>query len=322
MGQPFRFAIADTAVAQAGGISLLDLHFDAAAICHAYDAVVPLAQRLGVPPPPPRLAGFAYSAVAALGAKITFPEDGEPNVVPMITDPADIDRLATPSDYLSAGVVAGRLSLLDELKSRRPDAVNTIGHLYEGPVTTAELLMGQSFLTLPFDDPERAHRLLDYCVATSAAYARSVMQRLGIAFRPGPVGIPDDFAGMFPPDTFADFVVPYWNGLYDAMNASERFLHSELLRVEHMPFLEPLRISVFDPSADQYLTPELLAEHCPCGFECRIQSWHVRDLSASDLCDMYRHLASFKPRIISFYLCDASEEPEISAILQTARSLQ
>ena len=43
-------------------------------------------------------------------------------------------------------------------------------------------------------------------------------------------------------------------------------LHSELLRVGHLPFLGQLNIGYFDPGTDQYLTPELLRQHCPARF--------------------------------------------------------
>jgi len=70
----------------------------------------------------------------------------------------------------------------------------------------------------------------------------------------------DDFAGMFPPAMFNEFVVPYWEETYQGLKATRRSLHSELLRVEHLPYLEQLKIRTSDPSADQYLTPALLHE--------------------------------------------------------------
>ena len=94
-------------------------------------------------------------------------------------------------------------------KRRRPEASEGIGHSYEGPVTTATLLFGPDFLTLPYDDPARAHKLLDFCVRSSLNYSAAMNRHLGVRREPGHVGIPDDFAGMFPPDVFREFVVPY-----------------------------------------------------------------------------------------------------------------
>jgi hypothetical protein len=126
---------------------------------------------------------------------------------------------------------------------------------------------------------------------------------------------------MFPPAQFAEFVVPYWEKLYDGLQATRRDLHSELLREEHLPFLKDLDIATYDPSADQYLTPELLREKCPVGFTGRIQSWHMRDLSAAELQDMYRRIASCEPVRISFYMKERADEEKIAAILEVAREL-
>ena len=164
MGQQYGFYISDSLIAEVGGVSRTSLHFDADAICRAYDAVASITKRLDVEPLRPRLASFAYNHVSTLGAEITFkPESPEPGVRPCISRPEDIDQLTEPEDYLAAGVVPQRLELLEQLKRRRHDAADGIGHDFEGPVTTAVLLMGQDFFMLPYDDPTRAHRLLKLC---------------------------------------------------------------------------------------------------------------------------------------------------------------
>jgi len=120
---------------------------------------------------------------------------------------------------------------------------------------------------------------------------------------------------------FPQFVLPYWDALYAGLQATSRSLHSELLRKEHLRFLPDVGISSFDPSADQYLSPETLRDHCPVPFTLRILSWHVRHNSPSRLQTMYRYLASFSPISISFHLCQLEEEPKIAALLEVARKL-
>lgn len=319
--QPFSFSFADSLLAQAGGVPLDALHRDVDAICRAHEAVKPIAERLGVQAPKPHLAGFGYTSLAAIGARVIFAEGSEPNVIPMIRTPQDIDHLREPKDYLAADLIQQRLRTLEELKKRHPDAANSIGHLLEGPVTTAALLMGPAFFTLPYDDPARAHKLLDFSVRTALNYAEAITRRLGGSIQPGPKGFPDDFAGMFPPKIFAEFVVPYWERIYQGLKTTQRSLHSELLRLEHMPFLKQLRIEYFDPSADQYLTDELLRQHCPCKFMRSIHSWHVRDLTATELQAMYRRMASFEPYLISFSMSRLEDEPKIRALLAVAREM-
>ena len=68
--QPFEFVFSDALLAEAGGILQRDLHFDADAICKAYDAIKPIAEQLGVEAPAPRLATFTYTHIAAMGTRI------------------------------------------------------------------------------------------------------------------------------------------------------------------------------------------------------------------------------------------------------------
>ena len=89
-----------------------------------------------------------------------------------------------------------------------------------------------------------------------------------------------------------------------------------------MRFLKEAGITTFDPSADQYLTPKQLRDHCPAKFSLRILSWHIRDLSTSDLQDLYRELASYHPTSISFPMTWLADEPKIRALLEVAREMR
>ncbi|MCP4642476.1 MAG: hypothetical protein GY851_18670 [bacterium] len=318
---PYAFSLSDTLRAEAGGVPLDALHHDVDAICCASDALIPIAERLGVDPPPPALGGFSYCHLSALGAPVTFAEGSEPNVEPIIHGPADIDTLKEPEDYVASGIGAERLRLVDELVKRRPDASTNIGGHPEGPITTAVLLMGPRFLTLPFEDPERAHRLLDFCVESGINYGRAMNAHAGVELGPGPHGICDDFAGMFAPPLFAEYVVPAWERVYTANQATHRRLHSELLQKDHLPFLRDLDIAVFDPSADQYVTPELLREHCPVPFTARILSWEVESNSPRELQDLYRCYAECQPVHIQFTMNFLRQEEKIVALLEVAREL-
>ena len=322
MGQRYGFSIAVTAGAEAAGVSLHALHTDIDAICRAHDALVPLAERLGVDPPQPGLAGLAYCHVSTVGCEVVISSESvEPWVRPCISDPADIDDLAEPDDYLAAGVVPERLALAERLKAVRPDASTGIGHDYEGPVTTAVLMMGQGFFTLPFDDPARAHRLMEFVTRSAVNYARTLRAHQGRPVGGGRQGICDDFAGMFGPEQFAEFAAPYWEMMYQGLEAESRGMHSELLREQHMGFLAAAAIDEYDPSVDQYLTPETLERSCPVPYTLRMWPSEVRDHSAEELVEMYRYRASFEPVSISFALSCLSEEEKAAALLEVARGL-
>ncbi len=321
MGQQFNCGISESLIAKYAGIKLFRLHFDPDAIIFAYQKARELANRIGIEAPVPHLAGFAYPHVATLGCEIVFPFDSEPKPLPLLKSPQDIDKLSEPEDYLSAPLIQKKLGTLEKLLEKEPKAVKTIGHLYEGPVTTAVLLMGESFLTLPYDDPKRAHKLLQFCARSAVNYANVIRKRLDIPIETCPVSIPDDFAGMFPPKIFEEFVLPYWEIVYSGMQATERYLHSELLRVEHLPLLKKVRIDLYDPSADQYLTPEILQKHCPCKFTLLIKEWEIDSFSIRELENLYERYAKCKPEAISFWLCFLEHEQKIIALLGKARSM-
>lgn len=318
----YSFGFSESLLSAVSQIPMDALHHDPDAMIRAADAVKPIAERLGVVPPKPHLAGFCYTPVAALGAKVVFPKGSEPKVYPLIRTPEEIDRIKEPDDYLAADLIQQRLAALARLKELCPTAGNHIGHSVEGPITTAMLLMGQDFLLLLYDDPKRAHKLLDFSVRSALGYAEAIAEKLGGGRKPGRVGIPDDFSGMLPPDMFSEFVVPYTNRLYEGLQATGRHYHSELLHAEHLPYLSDMKIDQFDPSTDQYLTPEQVAAHCPCRFMLRIHSWQVRDMSEEQLVDHYRRLASLEPDLIAFAMWRLEDEPKVRTLLEVARELK
>lgn len=323
MGQPFLFVIMDSLLAEAGQVPLEALHTDADAIERCYRAIAPLADRLAISQPKPKLAGFGYCHLSTLGARVIFAKGSEPNVIPPLRDPSEIDALREPGDYLASGVVPQRLGVLDALRARFPDTVLTIGHLYEGPITTAALMLGESFFLLPYDDPERAHRLLAFCTESAIHYAHTLLDHFGqYPDNTGPVGICDDFAGMFHPELFDEFVLPYWDRLYRGMHAGDRYLQSELLRLAHLPFLAEMHICEYDPCSDQYLTPAILQSHCPVPFTLGLQSWHIRDFTSAELQKLYRDYAYHQPASIDFTMQFLCEEEKIAALLHVARELQ
>ncbi|HUW82583.1 MAG TPA: uroporphyrinogen decarboxylase family protein [Phycisphaerae bacterium] len=320
--QPYQFGFFDSLIAEAGGVPQAALHLDVDAICHAYQAVEPIARRLGVDAPKARLAGLAYVHISTLGAEVTIsPDADEPYVKPCIRTLEDIDRLREPDDYLAAELVKHRLDLVGRLRQRRPDASDHIGHDFQGPITTAALLMGQDFFMLPYDDPARAHRLIEFGVRSALNYRKVLATHQQRPTRPRSGGFPDDFAGMFPPDAFRRFVLPYWRMMFDGLGAAERHVHSELLREEHLPFLAELGVDIYDPSVDQYLSPEVVARCCPVRYFLRIWPSDVERLSADELVAQYRYLVSFKPVAVTFHMGRLVDEHKIAALLAVAREM-
>ena len=325
MGQPYQFGFFESVGAELAGVSHYSLHVDVEAMIKAADAMAPLCKRLGVSPRTPHLYGMSYSHVSTLGVKVVNgPGLMEPSTEPCIHSPAEIDALREPEDYLSKGIVPERLAIAARLKARRPDASAHIGHDFEGPVTTAVLMMGPEFFMLVYDDPARAHKLMQFCTTSAIHYARVIRAREGRPVRSKDQGMPDDFAGMLTPPLFREFVMPYWTQIYEGLGepAGKRSLHSELLREEHLPFLEELKINSFDPSVDPFLPADVLARSCRGPYGLRIWPSVLLELSTEQLVEKYRYLASFHTQYIMFHMERPSDEPKIVALLDVARELE
>ncbi|MCM8810757.1 MAG: hypothetical protein NC917_03815 [Candidatus Omnitrophica bacterium] len=322
MGQNFSFGFSDHLLLELGEINFYQLHFEPNSIVKAYEKLKEIAEELQVPAPIPKMAGFAYPHIASLGTKIEFPIDGEPKPFPLIKNLEDIDNLKEPEDYLSAPLIQKKLKTLSELKKLVPETPNTIGHLFEGPITTAVLLMGQEFFILVYENPEKAKKLLDFSVKSALNYTKTILNYFGKEIKEGPKGIPDDFAGILRPELFPEFVIPYWEKIYEGLKATERHLHSELLREKHLKFLKDVKIDLFDPGTDQYLDGEILSKSCPCKYTLKIKSWEIFNLNEDELERLYIKLTTYKPVLIDFSLDRLVDLPKIKRLLKIAREYE
>ncbi|MGI6208088.1 MAG: uroporphyrinogen decarboxylase family protein [Anaerolineae bacterium] len=213
----------------------------------------------------PHVAVPAYIGAAALGAHIYFPDDDSPMLADqgrVLTDDEAVAGL-TPADPAADPNVERMLEVRAVLEARSGGRV-PLSAGQEGPVTTAMLLRGQQFLEDLYRAPELARHLLEVVTDTYLAYVRHVSALNGGGG--GTVGIADDFAGLISPAMWPEFVVPYWERIFTELGPGRRVVHSELLHVEHLAFLEPLRVDHFDPGADQYLTGPLIRQHTSIPF--------------------------------------------------------
>ena len=325
--QPYSAGMHYTVIAEAAGIHLRDLYWDTSRIVAAYRHVLEtfspeLRSALESQLRTPAVGSTGYGHLSALGVRIDFPVDGEPWPRPLIESPEDVPGMRDPPDFMSAGLMPQRRQIRDEIaRLWGGDTRVGLGMSAEGPVTTAVLLAGEQFLTWPYEHPEAAHALLSFCTCSAVRFFKALWRTEEQPLTPKSWWIADDFAGLFPPRSFEEFVLPYWQRSYELIGCQDRLLHSELLRPAHLPMLAPLNLARFDPGADQYLTPEDLKEKCPVPYQLRILNWHMRDQSLSELQAMYRRLASFEPAVIQFGMEHVVDEAKFLGILAVAREL-
>ena len=211
--------------------------------------------------------------------EVDFPLDGEPKPRKLLQGPQDVETLANPERFLECGLMPERRRLWERLRAawgrERASLPSPPATAARAPVTSAVLLAGQDFLMWPYDCPQEAHALLDFCTRSAHAFQREYFAELGTQFPVRASWIFDDFAGMFPPALFEEFVVPYWNLWYELAGCERRCVHTELLRPDHLPLLAQCRMNHFDPAWTSTVTPRDIAERCPCDFQLRIPGWHV-----------------------------------------------
>jgi hypothetical protein len=326
--QPYFCGMLYPVVAEATGISMSDLFLSPERIVWAYrrlrEVLSPaLQEAIRADIAVPHLAGFSYHHVAALGAVVDFPPDGEPKPRTLLETPDDVRKLREPDDWLESGLIPRWREMTAEIArlwgEGASDRLGVMGA--EGPVTSAVLLAGPQFFTWAYDCPEVAHDLMDFVTRSGVRFAQATFAAAGADWPPQTWGVADDFGGMFSPRMFEEFVIPYWNLEYELVGAETRVIHTELIKPAHLPLLAQVGLQNFDPGADLDLTPEDLKAGCPVPFNLRICAWHMRDLNAAQLCDMYRHFASFEPAAIQFGIEELAVEAKFLALLEVAREM-
>ena len=160
---------------------------------------------------------------SALGGEIDFPEDDEPmGRRPVLDDWGKLDGLAVP-DPESAGRMPFMLRA-----ARRAVELNTGGLFLEanvdsGAFAMAGILRGTEQLMLDVSlEPQRVHRLLEFCTRVASAYG-AAMARTGV----DAVQFGDSTASLVSRQMYDEFVKPYQPPVVEAIRQAGAypFLH-------------------------------------------------------------------------------------------------
>ncbi|MEK6794953.1 MAG: uroporphyrinogen decarboxylase family protein [Spirochaetota bacterium] len=146
---------------------------------------------------------------------------------PVVSSPNDIDGLS-PIDIAGSGLFRERRRFWEYYRAHGFDAP----FWHSGSViSTAVEISDSAIFTWMAECPSAAHRLL--------ALVTDVMEeasRIGAAIDgstyTGHGYTGDDFSGLLSPQMYREFAVPYYRRLYAGQK--HRFMHSELLRTEHL----------------------------------------------------------------------------------------
>jgi len=213
---------------------------------------------------------LSYGHLASLGASVTFPIDGEPNMSAFagsIDEAIDILKASKGKDFSVNPLFQHYMDMCGYFKEAFNESKFTFrGFGYQGPLTSAMLMRGQDFLYDIYDEPEKCKEYLRLMTDSIIDYAKFCRKINGESEFSNGFGICDDFASMIPPDMWDDFVVPYLNQEYEGLsNGAFRHLHAENLTPKHLKYLPKVKLNNFQPSVADALTLQNVKENLDPG---------------------------------------------------------
>lgn len=266
---------------------------------------------------------ISYGHVSGLGSELLFPEGGEVSQTHIYGSLEEgLARLAEPVDWATAGMAPYFLKFHEEMKAAFPDEKVNFSWGAEGPLTTAFELRGHDWFLDVYDYPELAREFLtaiNRSVADCDAFVCQVNERpmFGSA-----AGMADDLAAQLSPALFPSLVVPAWDEHYRYYTDGVRHAHVEDLRPEHLPYLEEIGLSGFDPSISPRLTPPLVRDHCRVPFTWRLGEIHYREMNPQE-CRDFVYLAaadgaSSVHGVVAETMCNEPHVRKVEAFLEAA----
>lgn len=161
----------------------------------------------------------------------------------------------------------------------------------EGGVMTVagEISSGGIFGWL-LEDPEGAREILERIVEAEETVARFGCELLGAEFR-GVGYIGDDYAGLLSPALFRTALAPLYRRLY--AGNERRFMHSELLRAEHLRIArEELGITEFHGAGCELLTLGEMHAIMGAAFWTQLTPQEMLELSPAQIDERIRAFAN------------------------------
>jgi len=232
---------------------------------------------------------ISYGHLICLGCPVEYPEDGEPNVKPLVTDiDQGIDLLKTKKDirFREQQIVRHYDELCSYLREQFPEQKVAFSGLgAQGPLTTAVLLRGQDFIFDIIDYPEKSRTFLTLLTDSIISYRHFQNEMNGLpAVNPDGGGLADDFASLLSPDMWPAFVVPFWNQLLDGVSSgTQRSVHCENLSPAHLKHLKDVRLTHYQPSVSDLLTIENIKANTDIPFDWLLYSYRITEMSDAQI---------------------------------------
>jgi hypothetical protein len=269
-----------------------------------------------------------YGHLNTLGAKINFPEGGEPHHEFLFDSPQEaikhLSRLVGV-DFATAGLTPFYLDFRRKMQDAFPNERVYFGWQWEGPVTTAWGLLGESFMYDLFDKPDVLRRFMQLATASMVEFCRffcKVEDTTVLDSEPDHGRLCDDIAAMVPARMWEDFVLPFWDMYYNGP-APDRIVHCEDMVAEQLPYLEKISLVDYDPGISPKLNPKIINSATKVPFGWRLGGFHYSSMTCRDVEDfVYQAVAdgaSYVFTYIEAVLCQNSDAEKVRAFIAAAK---
>ncbi|MHB9134496.1 MAG: uroporphyrinogen decarboxylase family protein [Armatimonadota bacterium] len=157
----------------------------------------------------------AFRISADLGGEMAFPEDGPPHLQrPLVTTAGDLAGLGRPDP--TVGRMGDRVDAVAAMVRAAGEEVAVLGWV-DMPFAEACSVCGVSdFMTLMYDEPEIAHRLLETLTEIVIDFALAQVEAGAVM-----IGAGDAAASLVSPPMYAEFALPYEQRVIAAIHARQ-----------------------------------------------------------------------------------------------------
>ena len=278
--------------------------------------------------PAPSCAGLSYGHLASLGARVSFPDDSEPNVLPLFSNLEEgIRWLKRDFDFADNDLFRTYHKIFEYLKAAFPgERVVFSGYSYQGPITSAVLLRGEDFYMDLYDEPELSKEFLELLIGSVVRFKHFLNRINGLPEVDAASSyIGDDLSSLVSPWLWSEFVVPSLKRYYEGTTTGRRNIHVENLSPEHLPNLEAAGISFYDPSVSALLSPRIIRERIPIDFTWRLLSIRIPEMTVDEVVRWVYHSYEEGARNLHTYMtnvyCSPEHQPKAKAFMDTCENL-
>ena len=253
-----------------------------------------------------------------LGMPVVVPDEDELAYIdtsqPLIADVRDVDQLRI-GDPKTDGLMGARWEAYQYYTSQGYKV--GFGGGGGGVVTVACEITNAAFLRGLAEAPEAARQVLDFMVRAETAVAEFSASLAGAEHK-GFGYIGDDYAGLLSPAMFREFVVPVYQQLY--ADEGRRFMHSELLRAEHLRIArDEVGVTEFHGAGCELLTLDEMYDIMGNAFWAQLTPREMLELSPAQIDDRIREFAQSGAAYVQLYPGRDTPDRNMEAAISSAQ---